>query len=203
MRKIFLILFVALTFQVNAQKINKSGDGYVEVVDTKLSKKELYQKVNEWIAQNYNSAKDVIQLNTEDKVILKGNYKVAFKIDNFSFNYRIHNTLSISIRDNKYKIDLTPSRISTDLISSVDGSVLALYIQPFLDAEVFDAVYEEYSRAGLNAAGYSEKKINKLIPKLMKGRYGEYLVNKNNWDDAIASIFNNLKKFINSADDDW
>ena len=104
MRKhIYLFLIVLISLSVNAQEINKTNDGYTEVVDVKLTKKEIQQKVNEWIAVNYKSANDVIQLNTEDKVIAKGNFLVNLSADKYVTTLRINNTLSFSIRNNKYK----------------------------------------------------------------------------------------------------
>ena len=67
MKKLFLLLLVFAISQVNAQQINEEGNGYFEVYNTELTIKEANQKVIEWIAENYKSAKDVIQLSTEKK----------------------------------------------------------------------------------------------------------------------------------------
>ena len=60
MKKLLSLIFVGLLFQTNAQKINKDGNGYYEVYKTDLSIKETNQKVVEWVADNYKSAKNVI-----------------------------------------------------------------------------------------------------------------------------------------------
>ena len=88
MKKIlFLLLFIPL--MSIGQSINKTNDGYTEVVEVELSKQEIHQKINEWIAINYKSAQDVIQLNTEDKIIIKGNFLVNFSVAKYVFTYRI------------------------------------------------------------------------------------------------------------------
>ena len=50
MKKLILLLFIPLVSF--GQELNKTNDGYTEVVDIELSKKEIYQKVNEWVALN-------------------------------------------------------------------------------------------------------------------------------------------------------
>ena len=60
------------------QELNKDSNGYSEVVEVELTKKEIHQKAIEWVALNYKSANDVIQLNTEDKLVLKGNYTFTY-----------------------------------------------------------------------------------------------------------------------------
>ena len=112
MKKLGVVFVMLLmTFSIYAQQINKDKNGVFLVVEVDLTKKEIYQKVNEWIAINYKSANDVIQLNTEDKVILKGNY--LFQYQTFGeyerlIDFRLEHRLSISIKENKYKIDLIP-----------------------------------------------------------------------------------------------
>jgi hypothetical protein len=65
MRKLFiLILLFTSTLRLFSQEISKTNDGYTEIVQVELPKKEIYQKLNEWIALNYKSANAVIQLNT-------------------------------------------------------------------------------------------------------------------------------------------
>jgi len=59
-----VMLFTLISY---SQMLNKEKNGYTKVINTELSKKQIYQKLNEWIATNYKSAKDVIQLNTEKK----------------------------------------------------------------------------------------------------------------------------------------
>jgi hypothetical protein len=213
---IYLFLTVLITLSVSAQDINKTNDGYTEVVDVELTKKEIHQKINEWIAVNYKSANDVIQLNTEDKVIAKGNFLVNLIGGKYTFTYRINNTLSFSIRDNKYKIDLIPTggtTATTGVSSGVDfgTDLFSYYItQKNLSKEEFSIVSVEASIKGLLAAGYSEKKSKKMtnnyVVKKIDDLYEVYLKNKLVWDNDIKSTFQSIKDYViksNNDNDDW
>ena len=57
---LFLLLFIPLVSF--GQKLNKDSNGYTEVIEVELSKKDIHQKINEWVGLNYKSAQDVIQL---------------------------------------------------------------------------------------------------------------------------------------------
>ena len=205
MKKLFLILLF-IPIVSFGQNLNKESNGYTEVVEVKLSKKEIHQKINEWIAINYKSAQDVVQLNTEDKVIIKGNYSVNLKVDKYVFNYRIHNSLTFSIRENKYKIDLVPNRLSSDgVVTDIDISLLERFFhsKPLTKDEYIKAA-QEAARITFRNMGYSEKKTEKWIEKVPIS-YPNYLSNKSAWDSQIKSTFQSIKDYINSSnsDDDW
>jgi hypothetical protein len=76
---LFLLLLIPLVSF--GQKLNKDSNGYTEVIEVELSKKDIHQKINEWIAINYKSAQDVIQLNTVDKIVTKGNYSFQSEVE--------------------------------------------------------------------------------------------------------------------------
>jgi len=199
MKKLILLsvyLIFTCYLEIHSQELNKDGNGYTKVIQTKLSTKTVYQKVNEWIVENYNSAKNVLQLNSEDKVILKGNYKVTFTSGKYSFPYTVHNSLSISIRENRYKIDLIPSKITYEL-NELDSSVLSLYLNPQLDIDSFMARVKK----NLKNLGYTDKKINKLITKMKDGQYDDYLLNKKNWDNTISSTIKSISDYVENTDD--
>ena len=107
MRNIIIVLLI--TFKGYSQIVNKTNDGYAEVVEVELSKKEIYQKVNEWIGLNYVSAKDVVQLNTDEMIIVKGSIPINFEFHYGTFEIGVRHTLQISFRENKYKIDFLPT----------------------------------------------------------------------------------------------
>ena len=185
MKKVLLLLLFIPLITIG-QKLNKDSNGYTEVVEVELTKQEIYQKLNEWVAVNYKSAQDVIQLNTEDKIIIKGNFSVNFSVKKYVFTYRIHNALSFSIRDNKFKIDLVPNSASSDGVGEVDSSVFKQYIT--------DVIYtkDEFLKYSVDAsmkmylgAGFSEKKSQKMIDKYVLNaiddNYESFLKNKPNF----------------------
>jgi len=114
-----LIIFSISTYGQNS-KIKKDQSGvysYKEVfkVDS-IDANQIFNKAKEWIALNYNSANDVIQLEDKDnhKLICKGNFKI-----NYMFMPRlINHTLIIEAKTNKYRITYTQFSIQNDSKSS-------------------------------------------------------------------------------------
>ena len=187
MKKLLFTLVLLISFGSYSQEINKTNDGYTEVVEVELTKQEIHQKVNEWIAINYKSAQDVIQLNTEDKVILKGNFSADFRIQNFTFTYRIHNSLTFSIRDNKFKIDLVPNRASYEgfstssattiwkdikVLSAGNETVMYGYATMSVPDEVLELTFKQaniaFNNYKKNPVGDSNKSVDGDIEKLEK-----------------------------------
>ena len=207
MRNLLLLLFVTSVFQLNAQKINDDGNGYFEVYKTELTIKEANQKVIEWIAENYKSTKDVVQLSTEKKIILKGNFLVPMKANDLSVNYRVHKTLTFSFRDGRYKIDLVPKRISYNG-TDVDATQFSQFIT---DETMSKEYYTEYSiQAAKNSfikMGYSDKKsqkmVNKYVLPLADINYKNYIDNRKEWEYSIKTTFKSIDDFVNSVNDDW
>ena len=209
MKTLFLTSALLISVLGYTQEINKTNDGYQEVVDVELSQKEIHQKINEWVALNYKSAQDVIQLNTEDAIILKGNFSVNFRVQTINVIYRINNTLKFSIRDGKYKVDLVPNSLSSDTYGDMGKSVLPMYITPAVPT------ISEYAETQIKLAretflqmGYSEKKTQKNIDKLAgfrEAEYANYLLNKQDWDNQITSTFQSIKDFVSQSNtnDDW
>lgn len=207
MRKLLFLFFVTSVFQLNAQKINDEGNGYFEVYQTDLTIKEVNQKVVEWVSENYKSAKDVIELNTESKIILKGNFLIDMKVKNLNVNYRVSNTLTFSFRDGRYKIDLVPKRISYNG-TDVDATQ---FIQFITNETMSKEYYTEYSiQAAKNSfikMGYSDKKsqkmVNKYVLPLADINYKNYIDNRKEWEYSIKTTFKSIDDFINSVNDDW
>ena len=227
-KKLLFAIALLISIAGYAQELNKANDGYSEVVEVDLTKQEIHQKINEWIAINYKSAQDVIQLNTEDKVSLKGNFSADFRIQNFTFTYRIHNSLTFSIRDNKFKIDLVPNRASYEGFSTSSATTIgkdvdffiSQYLHPEYNKDDFLVSSKSAARKTFMSMGFSEKKIQKLIEIYSKEtRYKEiavayqqdligydaYLLNKSTWDNNIISRFTSIKDYVaqSNSDDDW
>ena len=212
MKKLLLLLLFIPLMSIG-QSINKTNDGYTEVVEVELTKQQIHQKLNEWVAVSYKSAQDVIQLNTEDKIVLKGNFTISLKVHSFSFDYRINAQTTFSIRDNKYKIDLTPLEV-THISGNYDAGLSA--IKEFLYPNVLTK--DEYLpvsvlslKGTLMILGRSEEKAlksaEKTSPKRLDRNYKNYLINKPVWDNEISSTFTSIKDYVAQSksddDDDW
>jgi hypothetical protein len=208
MKKLLFISVMLFSLISNSQELNETKNGYTKVVEVELSKKEIHQKVNEWIAINYKSAKDVIQLNTEEKIITKGNFLVTFNVSKYITTYSINNSLTFSIREKKFKIDLIPNGMSYNGSIVGGAETLEQFLKPFENIDTFT----EYQ---LNAAykiflgmGYSEKKSKKEAEKLRsttKDTYDDYLKNLPTWNEEIKLTFQSIEDFVNkkSSDEDW
>ena len=206
MKKLLLLLFSLVLFQVNAQKINKDGNGYFEVYKTKLTIKETNAKVTQWIAENYDSAKNVTELNSESRIILKGNFPLTLAAPIKAIS-DVHKTLTISFRDGRYKIELIPTKMT------YNGTDLGDYFKnQFITENIYSE--DEFLKLSIKtsfdsfiAQGYSKKKAQKMINKYVipdaKINYSNYLINKKIWDNTIASIFYRIKNYVESSEDDW
>tara|TARA_B110000902_G_scaffold254791_1_gene319291 strand:- start:475 stop:1092 length:618 start_codon:yes stop_codon:yes gene_type:complete len=205
MKTLLLFATLALSINVFGQDVNKELNGYTEIVAVELSKQEIHLKINEWIAVNFKSANDVVQLSTEKKVIAKGNFTCDFNWMKLVTTYRVHNSLIISIRDNEYKIDLVPSSVSSDLVGGdFSSSIFPMYLtQTVLNKDEFSKIQSEM----LEKSGLSEKQIKKMtknMESLSGEAYESYLLNKTVWDNEINSFFQSIKKYVSQTEDeDW
>tara|TARA_R110002153_G_scaffold28318_1_gene87544 strand:- start:33 stop:656 length:624 start_codon:yes stop_codon:yes gene_type:complete len=207
MKKLLFMSVMLFTLIVYSQGLNKTKNGYTKVVEVELSKKEIHQKVNEWIAINYKSAKDVIQLNTEDKIIAKGNFSLALNVSKYIFNYSINNSLTFSIREKKFKIDLIPNSMSYNG-SEVGAESFKQFLEPFESIDTFTEYQLKAAYKIYLGMGYSEKKSKKKAEKLRsttKDTYDDYLKNLPNWNEEIKLTFQSIEDFVNKkgSDDDW
>jgi hypothetical protein len=80
-------------------------------VDTTIkgSKEELFVRAKAWMARNYRSANDVIQLSDKDagKLVGKGTFKAPAKPMGMGNYYWVRYSVIIDVRDNKIRMKLT------------------------------------------------------------------------------------------------
>lgn len=211
MKKLLFSLALLISFGCFAQKINKQNDGYTQVVNIESTKKEIHEKLNEWIIANYKAEEEVVQLNTEDKIELTHDFNIPLKVNTFLYDYMVQSKLTISIRDNKYKIDLTPLNV-THLSGNYDAGLVV--IREFLFNDVLSK--DEYLPISVNNLkealinnGQSEEKarryVQKTAAKLLEKSYANHKDNKPVWDKKITSTFQNIKDYVSQSvnDDDW
>lgn len=77
-------------------------------------KDELYNRAKRWIADSFNSAKDVIQLDNKEngEIICKGFFTTTWHISSlFSQEVNVWHTLKIQLKDNRTKVDLYNIRL--------------------------------------------------------------------------------------------
>jgi hypothetical protein len=98
-------LIILTTINLSAQ----STLSFERVIKTdSVGRAKLFSTINDWVASNYNSAQDVIQMADKDAGIIigKGTMKYFFK-NLSSYNGYINYTIKVYIKDNRYKVILT------------------------------------------------------------------------------------------------
>jgi NADH dehydrogenase/NADH:ubiquinone oxidoreductase subunit G len=94
----------APTLPIDPETHKVDYTGVVEVAG--VTQAQLYTRAYEWVAKNYNSALDVLQMQDKDAgtLIVKGNTKAYFHGHPFGL---VAHTLSIYVKEGKYKYGIT------------------------------------------------------------------------------------------------
>ena len=129
------------------------------------------------------------------------------KVKNLNVNYRVSNTLTISFREGKYKVDFIPTKISYNG-TDVDSSQFNQFItNDILSKEAYLEYSTEAAKNSFIKMGYSDKKsqkmVNKYVLPLADINYKNYIDNRKEWEYSIKTTFKSIDNFINSANDDW
>lgn len=117
MRKfILLLLFIPIFTKAQEFKLeDKTVTGIFEIKEK--TKAEIYASINKWVSINYNSAKNVVQMNDLESgtIIIKGINKVSYKntmkvlypnnvyIQEYATT-NFNHLVEINIKDNKFRI---------------------------------------------------------------------------------------------------
>lgn len=109
MKKIFFTcLFICSSFycfsQIEVKKEEFPDYQGVVTVEGKAMD-DIYSNIKAWIAMNFKSANDVIQLDDKDngKLIVKGNVVVYFTALKKKYPARVNFTLSVDVRENRFR----------------------------------------------------------------------------------------------------
>ena len=207
MRKLALALLLIFPFFALGQVNNTTDKRFSMVYKTDKTIEQVYSKTKEWIAVNFKSANAVVQLDTSDKIIAKGILPFKMKSKEYIVDYVGDISLTIAMREGRYKIDL-------DLIGE---TYAILYSKMKFDWDMF-AVGSDYTKDELlpfllynskkqaDNMGFSKKQKEKLIRNVTENidaRYAENLVNKEAFDEQINNLFKSIKEGIDAEDDDW
>ena len=124
MKKIFiLIIALFISLEISAQErllgilpLKEGKVTYSDVVQLKgVSKDELYKRVKLWFIENYNSSKDVIQLDDKEngEIIGKGCFRAKW---NFRFytqlSMNVWKTIRIKINNDSLKYEISDFRLN-------------------------------------------------------------------------------------------
>lgn len=226
----FLTLLVALltlyTPILNAQDFKFDGDTMTVVFESNLNMEKLHSTVFSAIANIYNSANDVVQMNDTNngKIIVKGRHNL--KMTNFQnkatyskevvemipeyLDIDVEHTLSIYIKDSKYKLKL----VTGQAYSNYMGQRLPIpstYVYNFDYPSAQDIVNAKKRYTESLSLLYKKRKLEKLIQKEETIEYIESMesnmhTNINEFRGAAKLLALDISaKVINESnqDDDW
>ena len=114
MKSLMLSIFILLCIGLNAQDVkfpvNKTGEiEFMEVVQSKYMKSDLFSNAKEWIAKTFKDYKNVIQFDdqTNGKIIIKGKTPVNFLGGQKNIIAKttevLEYTITIECKDKKYR----------------------------------------------------------------------------------------------------
>jgi hypothetical protein len=109
--KLFLFLFLPLFSLAQSKQtdILPMVNGMAAYSDTisiaGATKNDLYNRAKRWVSKQYNSPKDAVQVDDKEagEILIKG----VFSVDYYTRSPIIYHTLSISVKDGRYKYYLT------------------------------------------------------------------------------------------------
>ena len=182
-----LLLALLFTFSMNAQVFEVEGK----------SKDEIHSIINQWVAENYNSANNVIQMNDKEAgtIIVKGVTdittknligKAILKNNSYVTEYvesPIKYTLTINIRDGKYRLildtvnnyDLSTEGISDDVAAAIKKGLTDIpYVSAKKEQRIIDATL---------AQGVLTKQALRVFVSNLGESIKDYIVEFNNNDD--------------------
>ena len=213
MNKIALFTLLLLVLNIsNAQDLNESNNGFFKVVQTEKSNDEVYQRAKEWIAINFKSSNDVLQLDTNEKLIVKGSDKFTFvNYRSAPFGYIGQIMLTVSIRDNRFKVEYE----ILDLTSIEFPQMGSTHIEDFIwwkqrkmsEEELLDFRLKVFQEAPANKKR-KEKWMNKVKKAIYENNPQKYRDQQYNYNQLFLKVsltINSLSDYINSSitNDDW
>lgn len=151
MRILLIITIILNVISGNSQVVvdSVSGNIYIDrVQEIDLSKKDLYEKTNRWVAKAYNNSNHVIRINNEDNIVTKGAFSVGAYLNygksgkySMYLDYDVDYTLDLKFKEGRYKIEISGLSYS----AAGKGSL-------FFNYETYKALnveaYENYSGPG-------------------------------------------------------
>ena len=210
MKQIVIIAFCILSTTINAQEFKIEEKTVTGVFENKeKTKSDLFALINKWISVNYNSAKNVIQMNDAESgtIIIKGineisyknpgkvlNPKLATEFTSIKFNHLIE----INIKDNKYRIIYKLVNIATDDYGYNTLLFNCINLNGNRDVEV--QKYLDEMEVNLKKGMIGKEKRERFSAE-MKSSFDE--INTNSVNDMKATMQSIEKSVNETAKDKW
>ncbi|MDQ1150192.1 hypothetical protein QE382_002176 [Sphingobacterium zeae] len=120
MKRIILLAFMLIGSRLFAQEW--------KVVEWEgKPQSEIRSSLKAWVADYFKSARNVIQLDEVDRIIIKGNNSInevsETKYGSIPVNYTVHFTIDFQIKDSKYRYIIKDISLKTPLVSFTPESL--------------------------------------------------------------------------------
>jgi len=102
MKKVSLLMLVSILFSTLS-----FSQEYQKIDSVKLSKSELREATVSYISEKWKSANDVIQMNSENQILIKGSKKVGFPMSMYYNTYWFNYTIKFQFKENKVKMTIS------------------------------------------------------------------------------------------------
>jgi len=143
MKNLLILSILLANTVIFSQTINNDKNGYYEIIKVdSLSKQQIYDSSKEWIALNYKSANDVIQLDTENKIIVKGVFKIPYLNNEQIYNH----SLIFSFKDSRYKVEIILNTMRINLstkITNIENGYLSTNREEIYKQIISNPLYQE------------------------------------------------------------
>jgi hypothetical protein len=209
MKKLLILLIPIFAF---AQEIKYKDEVFSKVFQTEKSNEEVYQSAKEWIAINFKSANNVLQLDTKEKLIVKGTDKFTLpSLYGSYYDYYGDIMLTISIRDKRFKIDYELTQFQSvefpDNKFKLKEARFALYASFATEKELLDWRLKTFDEAAKKEK-MKERKYIKLKKQLVSNNSENFKTYKNqfkDFTDRVESTIDSMANYINkeATGDDW
>ncbi|MBC3934720.1 DUF4468 domain-containing protein [Undibacterium sp. CY7W] len=168
-----LIVFLSALFCLPechaAQPLPDSETTVVRIVDAStLSKEKIFTGTKIWIAENFRSAKAVLEYESKDDGILIGNGSMNFPTSGamelaIKGDWLVQFTMRVDIKEEKFRLSFINITISTPAKATSGGGVLPAYSGPVwnqADMQKIKVKLEGFGDSILNSVTSSKAKID-------------------------------------------
>ena len=206
---VIILMFTLATYHCNGQEYElteKSATGIFEI--NEKSKSELFTLITKWVTINYNSAKNVIQMNDKEsgtiiikginEVVYKNTSKVIYPNNKYIQDHlttKFNHLIQIDIKDNRYRISYRIIDIASEDLgfNSITLKCISLNGTNEQSITEYNKLTVEYLKKGL----VGEKKREEFL-SLTKPMFEE--INANLLSD-IKITMKSIEKSVLSKDD--
>jgi hypothetical protein len=201
MKKLLTLTLLILSTSVSAQEF-KDGK-FVKVIQAEgKSVEEIRTSVREWISESYGSAESVIDLDSESKMIVKGQINLP-QTSGKNRDVKFKTTLTVSYKESRFKVDLKLNSFFNSGTNTWDSSIIKQYEYILSKTRT----KEEYFQ--LLMKGFEDAKMIRMGEKMLKKKgdsmYADYLKSSKESYSRISGIYDSIESKVNSesVEEDW